>query len=91
MAYILTSYFFAFCRDYRESGGAQLNAKKDVSFAQFFYRVNPNRTIDSICGFCFLTVATDENKAALRTPELTHCCELSLFRRSEIVGQRIAS
>jgi hypothetical protein len=91
MAYILPSYFFAFFGDYLESGGAQLTAKKDVSFAQFFYRVNPNRTIDSICGFCFLTVATDENKAALRTSELTHCCELSSFRRNEIVRQRIAT
>jgi len=91
MAYILTSYSFAFCVITESGGGAQLTTKKDVSFAQFFYRVNPNRTIDSICGFCFLTVGTDENKAALRTPELTHCCEVSLFRRNEIVGQRIAS
>jgi len=47
---------------------------KDVSFHQFFYRVNPDKTIDAICGFCYLTAATAENPADLQMRERAHRC-----------------
>jgi hypothetical protein len=43
-------------------------AKTTVSFAQFFYRDNPDNTIDAICGYCFLTVATANTRTELRSP-----------------------
>jgi hypothetical protein len=49
-------------------------ARKSVSFAQFFYRVNPDSTIDSICGYCFETVATANTQADLRSLESDHHC-----------------
>jgi hypothetical protein len=34
--------------------------RKDVHFHQFFYRINADKTIDAICGFCYMTAATPE-------------------------------
>jgi hypothetical protein len=53
-------------------------AKTSVSFAQFFYRVNPDSTIDAICGYCFLTVATANTRTELRLLESDHHCGNSL-------------
>lgn len=47
---------------------------KDVSFHQFFYRVNPDKTIDAICAFCYLTAATADNAADLHVQERAHRC-----------------
>jgi hypothetical protein len=53
-------------------------AKTSVSFAQFFYRVNPDNTIDAICGYCFSTVATANTRTELRLLESAHHCGNSL-------------
>jgi hypothetical protein len=53
-------------------------AKTSVSFAQFFYRVNPDCTIDAICGYCFLTVATANTRTELQSLESAHHCGSSL-------------
>jgi hypothetical protein len=53
-------------------------AKISVSFAQFFYRVNTDCTIDAICGYCFLTVATANTLTELRVLESAHHCGNSL-------------
>jgi hypothetical protein len=47
---------------------------KSVSFAQYFYRVNADGTLDSICGYCFLTVATADTENELRRLESAHRC-----------------
>jgi hypothetical protein len=44
------------------------------SYSQYFYRRNANKTIDIICGFCFLTVATAETEADLHALESVHRC-----------------
>ena len=44
------------------------------SYSQFFYRRNSDKTIDAICGFCFLTVASAENEVDLHAPESVHQC-----------------
>jgi hypothetical protein len=41
---------------------------------QFFYRINADKTIDSICGSCFLTVATGKSEAELHAQEAAHDC-----------------
>jgi hypothetical protein len=41
------------------------DARRDVHFYQFFYRVNPDKAIDSICAFCYMTPATAETHAEL--------------------------
>ena len=41
---------------------------------QFFYRINADKTIDSICGACFLTVATGKSEAELHAQEAAHDC-----------------
>jgi hypothetical protein len=51
-----------------------MTGEKRASFAQFFYRINPDKTTDSICGFCFLTAATARNRAELQALEATHNC-----------------
>jgi hypothetical protein len=57
-------------------------AKASVSFAQFFYRDNPDNTIDAICGYCFLTVATANTRSELRLLESAHHCGNSLSTRT---------
>jgi hypothetical protein len=59
-------------------------AKTSVSFAQFFYRVNPDTTIDAICGYCFLTVATANTRTELRLRESAHHCRNSLSKRAAV-------
>jgi hypothetical protein len=49
-------------------------ARKTASFAQFFYRVNPDSTIESICGFCFEASVAMLDKAKLRLWEASHQC-----------------
>jgi hypothetical protein len=50
------------------------DARKDVHFHQFFYRVNPDKTIDSICAFCYMTAATADTHAELHVRERAHRC-----------------
>jgi hypothetical protein len=40
----------------------------------FFYRINADKTIDSIYGFCYLTVAAGESEAELYALESAHDC-----------------
>jgi hypothetical protein len=40
----------------------------------FHYRPNRDGTIDSICGACFLTVASAKSFEALHGPESAHPC-----------------
>jgi hypothetical protein len=49
-------------------------ARKTASFAQFFYRVNPDSTIESICGFCFAASAAMLDRAKLQLWEANHHC-----------------
>jgi hypothetical protein len=49
-------------------------ARKTASFAQFFYRVNPDSTIESICGFCFDASAAMLDRAKLQLWEANHHC-----------------
>jgi hypothetical protein len=48
--------------------------QKGVSFAQFFYRVNPDNTIESICGFCFMASAASDSQSNLQAWESAHRC-----------------
>jgi hypothetical protein len=48
----------------------------------FAHRVNPDKTIDSICKSCFMTVGTAEEPGALRKREGEHECQ---GRRLEVV------
>jgi hypothetical protein len=41
-----------------------------VSFFQFVYRSNPDKTMDAICALCFTTVATAANEADLHDGNL---------------------
>ncbi len=45
-----------------------------VGFAQFFYRVNPDKTMDAICGHCFSASEPGSDKSTLKTWEATHHC-----------------
>ena len=47
---------------------------RDVHFHQFFYRINPDQTVDSICAFCYLTAATAQTQADLHHMERNHRC-----------------
>ena len=48
------------------------DARKDVHFHQFFYRINADKTIDAICAFCYLTAATAATRAELEVKERAH-------------------
>lgn len=50
------------------------DASKNVHFHQFVYRINPDKTIDAICAFCFMTAATAETQAELHLREGAHRC-----------------
>jgi hypothetical protein len=50
-------------------------AKHDLSFAQYFYRSNPDGTTDSICSVCFWTVSTAKTFAELKRSEDAHLCK----------------
>jgi hypothetical protein len=59
-----------------------------VSFFQFVYRSNPDKTIDAICALCFTTVATAANEAALHEHESAHVCrQNTTFTSPEGCGQ----
>ena len=60
---------FVLFRTHFEIGGHQI-----TDTPQFFYRENGDNTIDSICGLCFLTVATAESKEDLHAREAAHEC-----------------
>jgi hypothetical protein len=49
-------------------------ARPSASFAQFFYRVNPDKTIEAICGLCFMGSDPVTNQAGLKSWELAHHC-----------------
>jgi hypothetical protein len=59
----------AYSQGFYRSEGRQI-----VDALQFFYRINADKTIDSICGFCYLTVATGESEAELHAEEAAHDC-----------------
>jgi len=48
---------------------------------QFIHRLNEDGTIDSICGDCFITVATARSCSALEHEERKHCCNPWLLER----------
>lgn len=45
-----------------------------ASRAGFYYRTNPDDTVDAICAFCYLTAATAANEADLHKKEAAHQC-----------------
>jgi hypothetical protein len=51
--------------------------RDDVSFHQFIYRTNPDKTIDAICAFCYVTAATARSVAELQARERAHRCPKS--------------
>jgi len=51
-----------------------LEGRQIADAVQFFYRMNADKTIDSICAFCYLTVATGESEAELHVQEAAHDC-----------------
>lgn len=53
------------------------------------HRFNRDQTIDSICPFCYVTIASAKTEAALRPLEMTHKCEPALLRYYE--EQRLAA
>ncbi len=48
---------------------------RDIRIPQFFHRKNQDATFDSVCGFCYSTVATTEKEDDLRAKETVHRCE----------------
>ena len=70
-------------RDYAGSGSLETlrmkpeGSKKDVSFHQFFYRTNADKTIDAICAFCYQTAATADSMAEVHVRERAHRCPKS--------------
>ena len=51
-----------------------LMTKTSSCFSQFFYRVNPNRTMEAICAYCFVASDSSPNKLALQSWETAHRC-----------------
>jgi hypothetical protein len=47
---------------------------RNLRFAQFFHRRNPDSTFDSVCSICFETVVTAKREEELRGKELIHQC-----------------
>jgi hypothetical protein len=46
---------------------------------EFFYRNNPDTTIDAICPYCFMTAATASNEADLQNLKSLHRCTTELL------------
>jgi hypothetical protein len=65
-------------------GEVCMASRQGACFSQFVYRTNPDNTIDSICAFCFLTVATAENRADLHQPESDHQCMKAIGQLHEV-------
>jgi hypothetical protein len=53
------------------------DARKNVHFHQFFYRINADKTIDAICAFCYMTAATAATRTELEVKERAHRCPRS--------------
>lgn len=49
----------------------------------YAHRRNSEGTIDSICLYCFRTVATVSQSVELRTPEETHRCPIKTEAKSK--------
>ena len=76
-------------------------AQMNTCFAQFFYRVNDDKTVEAICGFCFAASHPAIQHADLREWEKAHICpdrqhsqaqsEAGKYRASRVqrVGQAI--
>jgi hypothetical protein len=45
-----------------------------ASRPRFYYRTNPDGTVDAICAFCYLTAATAADQADLHKKEAAHLC-----------------
>jgi hypothetical protein len=45
-----------------------------ASRPRFYYRTNPDNTLDAICAFCYLTAATAANETDLHNKEAAHQC-----------------
>ena len=45
-----------------------------AGFTQFFYRVNPDKTIDAICAHCFLASTSGSSQADLQAWQTVHRC-----------------
>jgi hypothetical protein len=50
------------------------DASRGVHYHQFFYRINPDKTVDSICAFCYMTAATANSQGELHALERAHRC-----------------
>jgi hypothetical protein len=68
--------FFSSCATpaFRNTSMRPDDATKNVHFHQFFYRINPDKTVDSICAFCYLTAATAATQEELHVREREHQC-----------------
>jgi len=49
-------------------------AQMNPCFAQFFYRVNEDKTVEAICGFCFAGSHPVVEPGAMREWEKAHVC-----------------
>lgn len=56
-----------------------LNGRSQMKTEKYFYRSNPDTTIDAICPFCFMTAATATNEADLLYLESLHRCPTEPF------------
>jgi hypothetical protein len=56
------------------STGEIIVTARNLFFAQFFYRVNSNKSVESICGDCFLASPASEETAKLQAWEHAHRC-----------------
>jgi hypothetical protein len=50
-------------------------------FAQFFYRVNPDKSMDAVCGCCFASSEPTRENEDLRAWQAAHHCA-HLLRKS---------
>jgi hypothetical protein len=50
-----------------------------MKMEKYFYRNNPDTTIDAICPFCFMTAATATNEEDLHYLESLHRCPTEAF------------
>ena len=46
---------------------------------EYFYRNNPDTTIDAICPYCFMTAASASNEADLQILKSLHRCPSEPF------------
>jgi hypothetical protein len=52
-----------------------MSAIQSTCFAPYFYRVNPDKTIDSICSHCFKSSPAASGPGDLRAWESAHHCD----------------